>query len=70
MGIKRKHSTVEPLFEISKVGSPASYIPKSPCTASQACMKTAGVPVLESVAAIYCPTKPDLPTPQTISFPL
>ena len=32
--------------------------------------ETAGVPVLESVAAIFAPTSPDFPTPQTSSLPL
>lgn len=65
IGISLTHSTVAPLLEIRIVGSPGSYTPRSPCTASQAWRNTAGVPVLESVAAIFWATSPDLPTPQT-----
>lgn len=70
IGISLTHSTVAPLFDINIVGSPGSYTPRSPCTASQACRKTAGVPVLESVAAIFCATSPDLPKPHTNNLPL
>jgi hypothetical protein len=38
-------------------------------TASVACRKTAGVPVLHKVAARRLPTCPDLPIPVTTTFP-
>ena len=44
--------------------------PRSPCTASAGCRKNAGVPVLESVAAILRQMMPDLPMPVTMTRPL
>ena len=63
-------SSVDPLFEITIVGSPASKIPRSPCKASTACKKTAFLPTLQKVAAIFCAINPDFPNPQIITFPL
>src|SRR5439155_753270 len=48
--------------------SPSLTIPRSPCRASTLCRRTAVEPVLVSVAAIFCPTLPDLPTPTTTIF--
>src|SRR6266540_146456 len=45
--------------------SPSLTMPRSPCKASTLCRRTAVEPVLVRVAAIFCPTLPDLPTPTT-----
>src|SRR5512132_534323 len=37
---------------------------------SAGCRKNAGVPVLDIVAAIFCPTRPDFPMPETTTLPL
>src|SRR4029078_1504639 len=37
---------------------------------SGGCRKNAGVPVLAIVAAIFCPTRPDFPIPDTTTLPL
>ncbi len=50
--------------------SPRANIPKSPCNASAGCRKNDGVPVLESVAEILRPIRPDLPIPVTATRPL
>src|SRR5437899_2720331 len=50
--------------------SPSLTMPRSPCRASTLCRTTAVEPVLVSVAAIFCPTLPDLPTPTTTIFAL
>src|SRR5699024_8411022 len=44
-------------------------MPISPCKASAACMKKAGVPVEAKVAAILRPIWPDLPMPVTTTRP-
>ena len=44
--------------------------PKSPWKTSKGLMKKAGVPVLDSVAAILAPMWPLFPTPVIITFPL
>src|SRR5512139_3676431 len=49
--------------------SPLPTTPKSPCTASAACRKVAGVPVLARVAAILRQMRPDLPMPVTMTLP-
>ena len=43
--------------------------PRSPWAASAACMKLAPTPKLLSVATVFAPTSPLLPTPQTMTFP-
>ena len=43
--------------------------PKSPWYASRGFMKNDGVPVLDSVAAIFAPMCPLFPTPVTTTFP-
>ena len=68
-GISCSSSKVLPLLETIKVGSPGEYKPRSPCEASAACRKTAGVPVLHSVETILRATWPDLPRPVTTSLP-
>ena len=45
-------------------------MPRSPCTLSAGWRNAAGVPVEVSVAAIFRPTSPDLPTPATITRPV
>ena len=45
-------------------------MPKSPCSPSDGCTKTEGVPVDASVAMIFRPIKPDFPTPSTTTRPL
>ena len=70
IGISLTISSVDPLLEITIVGSPASKIPRSPCKASTACKKTAFLPILQKVAAIFCAISPDFPNPQIITFPL
>src|SRR5665213_3562362 len=44
-------------------------IPRSPCSASTLLRTTAMEPVLVSVAAIFCPTLPDLPMPTMTILP-
>jgi len=63
-GRRRMSSAVVPERESMMTGSPGCRMPRSPCTASAAWRKIAGVPVLHSVAAIFWPIRPDLPTPQ------
>mmetsp|Transcript_24855 Transcript_24855/g.59030 ORF Transcript_24855/g.59030 Transcript_24855/m.59030 type:complete len:251 (-) Transcript_24855:242-994(-) len=60
-------SSVSPLFESKITTSPLPTTPRSPCSASAACMKRAAVPVEESDAAIFLPTCPDLPNPVTMT---
>src|SRR5580765_937271 len=43
--------------------------PRSPCVASAGCRKNAGVPVLDSVAAIFWQMIPDLPMPVRMTRP-
>ena len=50
--------------------SPSQRQPTPPWSASVACRKCAGVPVLDSVAAILAPTIPDLPIPVTTTRPV
>jgi hypothetical protein len=40
-----------------------------PCAASEGWRKTAGLPVLVSVAAAFCAMWPDLPTPTVTTLP-
>ena len=68
-GSRRTSSAVEPEREIRMTGSPGCRMPRSPWTASAAWRKIAGVPVLQSVAAIFWPMRPDLPTPQRTTLP-
>ena len=63
-------SAVSPLVEIASITSPAVSIPRSPWSASPVCRNRAGVPVLAKVAAIFRPTRPDLPRPVTTTRPL
>src|SRR6266850_6148319 len=52
------------------MASPRASIPRSPCRASAGCRKNEGVPVLERVAEILRPIRPDLPIPVTAMRPL
>src|SRR5712675_1374422 len=52
------------------MASPRASIPRSPCRASAGCRKKDGVPVLERVAEILRPIRPDLPIPVTAIRPL
>src|SRR6267154_2284653 len=52
------------------MASPRASMPMSPCRASAACKKKDGVPVLESVAEIFRPIRPDFPMPVTTTRPL
>ena len=70
IGIKRSSSSVCPEFEIASTTSSCVITPKSPWNTSRGLVKNEGVPVLESVAAIFAPMWPLLPTPVTITFPL
>ncbi len=63
-------SSVSPLDEIARSTSLAVSMPRSPCSASAACRKNDGDPVLANVAAIFRPISPDLPSPVTTTRPL
>src|SRR6266404_9284259 len=52
------------------MASPRASIPRSPCRASAGWRKNDGVPVLERVAEILRPMRPDLPMPVTAMRPL
>jgi len=45
-------------------------MPRSPCKASAGCKKQEGMPRLEKVAASLRATRPDLPMPEKITFPV
>ena len=62
-------SWLSPLLEIRIATSSAPTIPRSPCTLSTGCRNMAGVPVDVNVAAIFRPTRPDLPTPAMMTRP-
>src|SRR5438445_515091 len=66
---RAKSSSDSPLFEIKTATSSLPTIPRSPCTLSAGWRKVAGVPVDVSVAAIFLPISPDLPTPATMTRP-
>jgi len=57
------------LFEIRSAASSGRRMPRSPCNASDGWRKVAGVLVAVRVAAMRCAARPDLPTPDTISWP-
>ncbi len=59
-----------PELEMAIRMSFAVTMPRSPCAASPGCMKNAGVPVDDSVAAILRPICPDLPMPETTTRPV
>ena len=63
-------SWVSPLLEIATKTSRRANMPRSPWTPSAGCTKNEDVPVLARVAAIFCPICPDLPIPDTTTFPL
>ena len=63
-------SDVSPLFDNATTTSFLVSIPKSPCTPSAGCIKREGVPVEESVAAIFLPIIPDFPIPVITVLPL
>ena len=58
-------SAESPELERASTASSSVTIPRSPCAASVACRKCAGLPVEDRVAAILAPIRPDLPTPVT-----
>ena len=66
----RKISSVVPLFEKTMTRLPVWTAPRSPCAASAALRKKAGVPRLEKVAATLAATRPDLPMPRQTIGPL
>jgi hypothetical protein len=53
----------------ARMTSPSAMTPRSPCRALRELRTTAGEPVLVSVAAIFSPMWPDLPTPTTTTLP-
>ena len=59
-------SWLVPLLDSASSAEPARTMPRSPCSASTGCTKAAWVPVLESVAAAFCATRPLLPRPVTM----
>ena len=63
-------SPVSPLLEKANTTSSSVIIPRSPCTPSPGCIKSAGVPVLAKVAAILRPICPDFPIPVHTTRPL
>ena len=69
-GSSCKTSWTSPLFEIAIMASCRATIPKSPWMPSAGCRKNEGVPVLASVAAIFCPIKPDFPMPEMTTLPV
>ena len=62
-------SAVSPDQEMASRTSPLCTMPRSPWLASAECTNDAGSPVDASVAAIFRPTSPDLPTPVTMTRP-
>src|SRR5215472_13176624 len=66
----RRISSVSPLADKTTTTSPRTTIPRSPCTASTGCMKSAGVPIELNVAAILRAMIPLLPIPVTTTRPL
>ncbi len=62
-------SSVSPLAEIASSTSSDASAPRSPCNASAAWRKIEGVPVLENVADIFRPIRPDFPIPVTTTRP-
>ena len=58
-----------PLLEIQITTSSSCTLPKSPCIASAACIKTAGVPVELKVATILVAILALFPIPVTITRP-
>src|SRR5262249_49439351 len=69
-GSKRRTSSDSPLLDSTITASPFMKTPESPCAASAACRKRAGVPVLVRVAAIFRHMMPDLPIPVTTTLPV
>ncbi len=65
----RTSSSFSPLYDSAITTSSRRITPRSPCSASAGCRKNAGVPVLDSVAAILRQTMPDLPIPVRITRP-
>ena len=59
-----------PLCEMSRAMSLDAIMPRSPCMASAALTKIAGVPVEARDAAILCPTMPVLPMPRITTLPV
>ena len=70
MGINLSSSSVCPELLSANTMSSGVITPKSPWYTSKGLIKNAGVPVLESVAAIFAPMLPLLPTPVTMTLPL
>ena len=68
-GIRIFISGVSPLFEMQITASSFCMVPRSPCIASDACIKIEGVPVELNVATIFCPIIALLPIPVTITLP-
>ena len=66
---KRTPRRSRPTWRWRAARRPATTMPASPWSASAACTKNAGVPVLASVAASLAPTRPDLPSPVTTTRP-
>ena len=69
-GRMRVNSSVSPELETAMTTSPLAIMPRSPCTPSAGCRKSAGVPVEAMVAAIFWQISPDLPMPVTTTRPL
>ena len=63
-------STVSPDHDSARMTSSRVIMPRSPWLASLGCTKKAGVPVEAKVAAIFWPTWPLLPMPETMMRPL
>ena len=70
MGMNRSSSSVCPELEMASTTSSGVITPRSPWNTSRGLMKNEGVPVEESVAAIFAPMCPLLPTPVTMTLPL
>ena len=68
-GIRRRTSSVSPLWESASTTSSVRMRPRSPWTASAGWSENARVPVEASVAASFWPTSPDLPIPVTMTLP-
>ena len=66
---RRSSSSVSPLFDNATMTSSDCSTPRSPWIASAGWRKNAGVPVLDSVAAIFRAMMPDLPMPVTMTRP-
>jgi hypothetical protein len=68
-GSRRITSSVSPLWERISITSSRCTRPRSPWTASAGCRQWLRVPVDARVAMIFCPTRPALPIPDTITLP-